>query len=178
MSVKYISDLHLYDIYSIGWRTNTTLEQFADKLEYNWNITTEEDDLVIIVGDIGDCCDKTKKLLRKLNGSKVLVLGNHDSSWGRDIFDSTLFQGVYKSINQDGIYVQHIPDVTVPCTYFIHGHHHRYDLPGMYNALKLYQNTSKMLNCSVDLTGHPMGLPELITNKELVIESYINRHLL
>lgn len=179
MSVKYISDSHLFDVYSLGWRDDYTLEQYAKYFTYHYNHSVDDDDIVIWVGDIGYCCEKTKQLIRELNGKKVLVLGNHDNLWGNDVYDRTLFQGVYRSIDHGGIHVQHIPDFDVKCTYFIHGHHHRYDLPGMYNALKAYQQTSRMLNCSADLTNcRPMTLAELITNKELVLENYVERHIL
>ncbi len=177
--MKYIADLHLYDVYSLGWRPNVTLEEFANHLMYTWNMSTEEDDLVFIVGDIGYCCDRTKDLIRKLHGKKVLVLGNHDIAWGNEIYDNTLFQGVYREVRQGRLYVSHVPQEQYDCDYFIHGHHHRYDLPGMQNKLRLYQQNSKLLNCSVDLLkSKPMTLPELITNKEMVIEDYISRHIL
>lgn len=179
MSVKYISDSHLYDVYSLGWREDYTLEQYAKYFRYQYDNSVDEDDTVIWVGDIGYCCEMTKNFIRSLKGRKVLVLGNHDTAWGNEIYDPTLFQGVYRFLNQGSIYVQHIPDVSVSCDYFIHGHHHRYDLPGMFNALKVYSQTSRMLNCSADLTNcRPMSLPELITNKEITIDYYRERKLL
>lgn len=179
MQIKYISDLHIYDVYSLGWRGNITLEYFADSLEYTWNSSTDEDEMVIIVGDIGYCCDKTKDLIRRLNGKKVLIIGNHDLAWGKDLYDNSLFQGVYPALSMNGLHVQHIPTLDIKCDYFVHGHHHRYDMPGMHNALKQYQQNSRLLNCSADLLKcKPMTLPELITNKEMVIEDYISRHIL
>lgn len=178
MSIKYISDLHVYDVYSMGWR-DMELEHFANHLLYIWNCSVVEDDMVIIVGDIGYCCEKTKSLIRKLNGRKVLIIGNHDLSWGNQIYDETLFQGVYSTLSINGLHVQHIPTSDIVCDYFVHGHHHRYDMPGMHNTLKQYQQNSRFLNCSADLLKcKPMTLPELITNKELVIEDYISKHIL
>lgn len=180
MSIRYIADLHLYDVYSLGWRGNIELEQFARNLLYIWNsITDPEEDTTIIVGDIGYCCDKTKEVFRKLNGKKVLVIGNHDLAWGNAIYDPSLFQGVYQSLTLNGLHIQHIPTEGIQCDYFIHGHHHRYDMPGMHNALLQYQRNSRYLNCSADLLRcKPMTLPELITNKEMVIEDYISRRIL
>ena len=46
-----------------------------------WNKTVGKKDEVIIVGDFSFLStEDTKKLVGKLNGNKILILGNHDDS--------------------------------------------------------------------------------------------------
>ena len=46
-----------------------------------WNKTVGKKDEVFIVGDFSFLStEETKKLMGKLNGNKILILGNHDQS--------------------------------------------------------------------------------------------------
>jgi len=67
----------------------------------NWNNKVAENDLVYMLGDIALCCsvDWICDLLKKLNGEKVLILGNHDSRLKR----YSLFQNQFQSINKQYI---------------------------------------------------------------------------
>lgn len=181
MQYKYISDLHLFDVYSLDWRDNfPTLEAYAMCLIENWNAFTEPDDVVILVGDVGHYCPKTLEVLRRLKGTIILVKGNHDVVWGSDLYTCGLFKGIHDEINSTGLFVKHIPDEPQGLSkYYIHGHHHRYDMPGMLGALKLYAGDVYRLNCAADLNNHrPCTIQELILNKELMIEDFRERGLL
>ena len=174
MRYKYISDLHLFDNYSFDWRPQyNSLTDFADELLSNWNVNVDPSDTIIIVGDIGHYCPRTVEVLQNLTGIKILVKGNHDLLWGRNLYDLGIFAGVHDYINLNGIHIQHIPDESVNhSSYYIHGHHHRYDMPGMYNALKAYYRDTYRLNCCTDLIGNkPVTLQELIVSKELMLET-------
>lgn len=181
MSVKYISDLHLYDPTSVEWRP-----EFSSMLEYpkylteQWNNFTDSDDIVILAGDVGILCQQSLDILVNLKGHKILVVGNHDSSWlsqpcARDIFD-----GIHDSIEQNNIFINHIPErYDGSCQFYIHGHHHRYDMPGMNGKLQQYAADTYRLNCAADLNKHrPCTLQELIMNKELLLDKYRNMGLI
>ena len=173
MQVKYISDLHLYDSYSLDWRSDfRTLDEIANHIVESWNAFTAPDDIVIVVGDIGFCCPKTIDVLNKLNGRKILVKGNHDVDWGEKLYTCGVFSGVHDYIDNNGIYVQHIPDEnTIARQYFVHGHHHRYDMPGMQRKLEQYARDTYRLNCAADLLDfHPQTITELILTKEVLLE--------
>ena len=173
MQIKHISDLHLFDSYSLDWRSDfKTLESFADYLLEEWNRFTEPNDIVIIVGDIGFYCPKTIEVLKKLNGRKILVKGNHDIEWGSNLYTCGVFGGVHDYISSNGIYVQHIPEViNTPHQYYIHGHHHRYDMPGMQRKLEQYAQDTYRLNCAADLLDfHPQSITELILSKEVLLD--------
>lgn len=185
MSVKYIADLHLYDSYSYQWRTelDLNLDAFASMQIDKWNYHTAPDDTVIIVGDVGRLCPMTEQVLHRLNGTKILVIGNHDESWGSKMYDSSLFAGTHRFIKWDDVYVTHIPNEEVrrecQSTYFVHGHHHRYDAPGMQFELRKYACDTYRLNCATDLIGYtPRTLPELILQKEQLLDKLRERGLL
>ena len=52
-----------------------------EKLIENWNRVVTEEDTVYVLGDFSDYNDEEKEkcILARLNGKKVLVMGNHDS---------------------------------------------------------------------------------------------------
>lgn len=87
MRVFAISDLHL----SFG--ANKPMEVFGgqwtnylDKIVESWNQNVEDDDVVLIAGDISWAMklEETKadfEFLGKLKGTKILIRGNHDYWW-------------------------------------------------------------------------------------------------
>jgi len=86
MGLYAIGDLHLsetgkksMDIFK-GWENHT------EKLIKNWNDTVCEQDAVVIAGDIswGMTLQESLpdfQLLQSLNGTKILIKGNHDYWW-------------------------------------------------------------------------------------------------
>lgn len=55
--------------------------EMDEKLIENWNRAVAEDDTVYVLGDFSDYMDagKETEILGKLNGTKILVMGNHDT---------------------------------------------------------------------------------------------------
>lgn len=87
MSVFVIGDLHLslgtdkpMDVFR-GW------ENYVDRLKENWNSTVNDDDTVIVPGDISwamkleDTYTDFKFVNSELKGSKIFLKGNHDYWW-------------------------------------------------------------------------------------------------
>ncbi len=87
MALYAISDLHLalgvdkpMDIFGVHW-TN-----YMDKLKLHWEETVEEDDTVIIPGDISwatylEQAVADFKFIDCLPGNKIISKGNHDYWW-------------------------------------------------------------------------------------------------
>ncbi|HAF59767.1 MAG TPA: metallophosphoesterase [Bacillota bacterium] len=87
MNIFAIGDLHLstdgakpMDIYGGQWIRH------AERLEQKWRSVVEEDDIVIVAGDISWAMkrqDATEDLewIARLPGKKVLIKGNHDLWW-------------------------------------------------------------------------------------------------
>ncbi len=87
MSVFVIGDLHLslgtdkpMDVFR-GW------ENYVDRLKENWNSTVNDDDTVIVPGDISwamkleDTYTDFRFVNDELKGSKIFLKGNHDYWW-------------------------------------------------------------------------------------------------
>ena len=56
-----------------------TSEEMDEKIISNWNSVVTNDDCTYIVGDVAFCnATKASELLNRLNGLKILVIGNHD----------------------------------------------------------------------------------------------------
>ena len=74
----------------------STVEEHDQELIKRWNEVVGKDDLVLILGDFSFKKAKdTEKLLKLLNGDKVLVRGNHDIFLDDKKFDKTLFKAIY-----------------------------------------------------------------------------------
>ncbi len=87
MAIFALGDLHLsheqdkpMDVFGPGWENHTK------KIKENWNRLVGGDDLVIVPGDISWAMRLAEALpdlewLSNLNGTKLLVRGNHDYWW-------------------------------------------------------------------------------------------------
>ncbi len=86
MSLYAIADTHL----SFG--TNKPMDSFdgwqdyTARLEKNWNKLVEDDDCVIIAGDVSWAMNFKElkpdfEFIEQLNGTKIILKGNHDYWW-------------------------------------------------------------------------------------------------
>lgn len=87
MNIYAISDLHLsfssdkpMEIFGENW------EGHFDKIKKDWERVVEEDDIVLIAGDISWAMKRENALadlqaLAPLKGKKVFIRGNHDYWW-------------------------------------------------------------------------------------------------
>ena len=76
-----ISDTHFGQRFAVRFfkRPFKNIKEMHDTLIENWNNNIREDDLVLILGDFyGGNKIFSHFLLKKLNGEKILVKGNHD----------------------------------------------------------------------------------------------------
>lgn len=174
-TIRFIADLHIFDMYSMDWR-DISLDDYASVIEKKWNTTVSQSDVTVVVGDIGHQCDKTIQFYQKLNGTKILVIGNHDLEWGKALWTCGIFQGIHREISMQGIDVIHIPDESsIKTHYYIHGHHHNYKSFNMRAQLTAYAKDVMRLNCAADLIGNvPRTLQELVLQKELFLDSTNN----
>jgi predicted phosphohydrolase len=88
MSIFALSDLHLafstpektMEIFGDQWKS------YPEKIADNWQKTIKKNDLVLIAGDISwamklEEAKKDLEWIHKLNGTKVIIKGNHDYWW-------------------------------------------------------------------------------------------------
>jgi calcineurin-like phosphoesterase family protein len=106
---RYISDLHFghENIITFDNRPFVNANQMEEKLISNWNSVVLNEDTTYILGDF--CWgkeDEWKRILKLLNGNKVLILGNHDlKSMSAEL--KRMFQDIkdYKEITDSGNHV-------------------------------------------------------------------------
>ena len=139
----YISDLHFFHNH-----LNTGMDHrgFSNEEEMNafmirrWNEHVTQKDEVYILGDFSTSTGKaTSEVLRRLDGKKYLIEGNHDQFLRDRRFDPSLFMWVrpYAEIRDKGrkVILSHYPTFCyngqyrttpagTPLTYMLYGHVH------------------------------------------------------
>lgn len=134
------------------WRKEAILEH-DQSLINNWNSVVKKNDLIYILGDLSYYNGTgTNELLEKLNGDKVLILGNHDHIFLEDKkFDKSLFKEIhqYKELKykKNVIILFHFPiqvwNKQHKGTIHLYGHIHsnkttshpmKYEIPNSYNV--------------------------------------------
>lgn len=76
----FISDTHFNheNIIKLANRPFSSAEEMDEVMIRNWNARVQPEDTVIHLGDFGLPLDYAKEVLDRLNGRKILILGNHD----------------------------------------------------------------------------------------------------
>jgi len=111
MKDYWTSDLHFghANVIKYSNRPYESVEEMDESLINNWNKVVTSDDRIWIVGDFSfHKPDMTRQILRRLNGQKFLIFGNHDKKLRKDKTLLGYFQwaGDYREM-----YV-HDPDVS------------------------------------------------------------------
>lgn len=121
-----------------------TVEEMNEYIISQWNKKVRRNDEVVILGDFSiEGGEKTSDLLRKLNGRKYLIIGNHDRFIRDKNFDRSLFKWMepYMELNDNKrkVILSHYPifcydgqyrrnEQGEPMTYMLYGHvHNTYD---------------------------------------------------
>lgn len=82
MSTFFTSDLHIghYNCIKFDKRPFASVEEMDEELIRRWNNKVGPDDTVYILGDViwKTRNDDAPKILKQLNGQKILIKGNHD----------------------------------------------------------------------------------------------------
>ena len=80
--IYFTSDLHFdhANIIKLCNRPFNSVQEMNESIIYNWNNKVNFSDMVYILGDITMNKDPevARKYIERLNGSKVLIQGNHD----------------------------------------------------------------------------------------------------
>ena len=109
MQIYAIADLHLsltsekpMDVFGEAWRGH------AEKLERNWRERVQDDDLVLIPGDISWAMQLSAALpdlsfIGNLPGKKILLKGNHDYWWSAIGRVRSLLPAGMRAIQNDAI---------------------------------------------------------------------------
>lgn len=108
-------------------------------LQDTWNEQVSPEDTVYILGDVSwDSTENTITFLNSLNGTKHLVLGNHDTRINHSSYKGVFASiNVYREIKIDGINVVlfHFPiaewNKCQHGSYHLYGHVHGKSMPSM-----------------------------------------------
>lgn len=142
-----IADTHFGDENIIKYekRPFKTVEEMDDKMIENWNNAVSPEDTVFHLGDVSFYTDKEKisGIIDKLNGRKILVMGNHDDflpvkEWMKVGFDEVYS---YPLVYDEFIVMQHQPPQYINNAtpfFYIYGHVH---------ATEMYPTISRQSAC-------------------------------
>ena len=158
MKFFIISDTHFGHEKIIQYcnRPFSSVEKMDKALIQNWNETVSNKDTVLHLGDVGlGNKEYIKEIIGKLNGKKILILGNHDN-WSEQFYRDAGFHTVsrFPIVWNDFYLLSHAPlQLSETTPYFnYYGHVH--------NDEK-YQDTATSKCVSVERIGYrPMFLFE------------------
>ena len=149
-----------------------TVEEMDVALIKNWNATVTPHDTVYILGDLFfRNSTSSEEYLKKLNGKKHLIIGNHDKDWMKKIDLPLYFESVERMAEiNDGthkITLCHYPMMTwnhvkKDSGFMIHGHIHN-STGGIY--FPLIREMPNLLNAGVEINNYkPVKFSKLLKN--------------
>ena len=191
MANYFISDLHFghKNVLSFDDRPWTNIEDHDNFIIQNWNDTVSYEDDVYILGDVSwHNATKTNEIFKQLNGTKHLIIGNHDGKLLKNREFQQQFQEIcyYKELpytENKIIVLCHYP---IPCfnkhyygSYHLYGHvHNGFEENMMRNIRRqmqdLYDVPSQMYNVGIMMPWmeyHPQTLEDIISSASIYIDS-------
>ena len=172
----FVSDLHFghENIIKLCKRPFDSIEEMDAALIKNWNRKVKKNDVVYLIGDVVWDKNKVAYYMEQLSGKKILIAGNHDSTWVKREECQKHFESVtsYIEVHLNGhpITMCHYPmlewkssreETRRKLGYLIHGHIHN-RIAEEYRQLFLSFNA---LNAGVDVNFfEPVTFEELLEN--------------
>lgn len=137
--IYFTSDLHLGDNRLLKYRPQfSNIDEMNEALINAANCRIDSNDTLFILGDLfeGINVSEANRLVKKINGHKILIRGNHDLE-----YDTKLFEGIsdYMEITHNGItyIMSHYPFMAwkkmKEGSIQLHGHIHSSSDHNMYN---------------------------------------------
>ena len=184
--VYFTSDLHLGHENVLNWRTGfRSVEEMDETLIANWNKRVHTNDFIVITGDlIYKSKRSAEEYLSALKGRKILVQGNHDASWLKNLSNEQIakhFEGVYDiySLRRNGVKLRfcHYPMIAWESSrresILICGHIH--DKKEGFE-FEMFSKVPYAFNAGVDVNKMmPVTLSELIKNNDAFYGSVLSR---
>ncbi len=178
MTVWVTSDLHFYHKNILNFckdtRPYTDVDDMNDSIVTTWNYNVHPDDTVYILGDVSFANSvKTAAILARLNGTKILIKGNHDTKLVDKAEFNHFFVNIhdYLELNYEGfkIVMFHFPILEwANCHHgsiLLHGHLH-----GAKSGLEKY----KAFDVGLDATGNVVTKLDDLIEKSLTKELYVH----
>ena len=139
----YIADCHFFHSnmnIRMDNRGFSSVEEMDEYMIEKWNKKVRKNDEIVILGDLSIARAKeTEELVKRLNGKKTLIIGNHDKYLKDPSFDRSLFIKItpYLELNDNKrkVILSHYPifcfngqnrvfEDGSPSTYMLYGHVH------------------------------------------------------
>ena len=178
----YTADTHFghANILKLCNRPFETIEEMNEVLIKKWNTKVCGSDTVYIVGDMFFRCADPAAILDRLKGKKILIIGNHDSSWMDKVDLDKYFADVadFKVITNGkyALTLCHYPLLTwkhQKKSYMIHGHIHADTTDDFFPLLC---SRERVLNAGMDINGFvPVTFEELVENNTNFKNEYLQR---
>ncbi len=183
--IYFVADMHLghKSIIELCNRPFDTIEEMDETLINNWNEKVKKNDVVYIIGDLIWKGIDPSIYLKRLNGKKILIIGNHDSNWMCKCDVNEYFELVTNmhidNLNSHAVTMCHYPmlewknsrkEGTNKLGYLIYGHIHN-RVSEEYHDLFTFSNA---LNAGVDINNYqPVSFDELIENNNIFKEKVL-----
>ncbi len=157
----FIADTHFghKNIINYEKRPFQNIREMDEFMINKWNEVVSSNDIVYHLGDVSFYNkEKTKEIISKLNGKKVLIKGNHDdrsNEWFREVgFDEV---SEYPIVLDEWVILQHEPPTYINDFmpyYYLYGHVH---------GTEMYQSVTKSSACvCVERWGYaPVDIDEI-----------------
>lgn len=175
MTVWFISDTHFFHGTMLKFlredgtpvREFESMEEMNEKMVENWNSMISPSDKVYHLGDVTFRYGEVfADLMRRLNGKKRLILGNHDKLKGTNL--DRFFEKIelWRPFGAEGFFASHVPinPMNFPgkAVLQVHGHiHHK------------LMNDPRYLNVSVERTNFcPVPMDDIIPLVDYVKNGY------
>ena len=129
--IYFTSDLHFGHAGIIRMRNRpfAGADEMNAALVRNYNAVVHQNDTCYILGDVAykQSKEETERLVRRLNGRKILIRGNHDGGIDESLFDAvSLFETI--SCGSQVCALMHYPMLSWPRSrhgsLMLHGHMH------------------------------------------------------
>jgi len=189
----YISDLHFFHDSlnsAMDNRGFSSVEEMNERMIEQWNSVVRKKDETVILGDLSvEKGPKTNEILKRLNGKKYLVIGNHDKFLKDKEFDTSLLKwyGPYLELRDENrkVILSHYP---IFCyngqynfskagnakTYMLYGHvHNSYDE----ELLRKFKEITRESTRSIRECAEPIKIPCNMINCFCMRSDYKPLHL-
>lgn len=170
----YTSDTHFGHANCIGFdeRPFGTVEEMNAALIRNWNSVVGKDDHVWHLGDFAyKSSENAAVFLKKLNGHKHLIMGNHDAKWMKNVDAAQYFESIehatYMVDDQNRrIWMCHYPLMDpLRFTWMLYGHIHANKPEQFWSLLR---NMDQALNCCSSVNYYtPATFEQLVANNSI-----------
>lgn len=165
----FLSDLHFDHIKLVEYRGFASVEEMNAGLIAGWRSVVTDSDKVFVLGDVAlnTTPESLDRHLSALPGSKVLIMGNHDTDPAKIAVYQKHFASMIGCMEYKRAILTHIPvhpGQLVRFAYNIHGHVHKNTIMRDGDLLKVPDDRYINVSCEA-LNYVPRTFEELVADR-------------